>query len=101
MELSKLSSDFANFYAPGFSVSVGGQDLIRELLVAVSQVEVDLLLGGAGRFSFTVANSYSIKEHAFLTGRGGPLLDILKFGADVSIAIGYADVGPKTMPVLL
>jgi phage protein D len=101
MELSKLSSDYRNFYAPGFAVRVGGQDLVRDLLVAVSQVEVDLVLGGAGRFSFTVVNSYSIKEHAFQTGRGRPLLDVLTFGAEVSIAMGYGDTGPKTMPVML
>lgn len=101
MDLSALSSGYRNFYAPGFAVCVGRQDLVRQLLVPVSQVEVDLVLGGAGRFSFTVANSYSIKEHAFLTGRGDPLLDVLTFGAEVTVAMGYGDVGPKTMPVMV
>jgi phage protein D len=101
MELSKLSSDYGNFYAPGFAVRVGGADLVRSLLVPVSQVEVDLVLGGAARFSFTVVNSYSIKDHVFQTGRGAPLLDVLKFGAEVTVAMGYGDVSDKTMPVMV
>lgn len=98
MELSTLSRRYGNFYAPAFAVRIGSDDLIRDLLVPVSQVEVDLVLGGTARFSFTVVNSYSIKEHAFVTGRGKPLLDLLKFGAEVKVAMGYGDA--KTMPVM-
>ena len=91
MELSKFSSDYGNFYAPAFAVSVGAKDVMRDLLIPVSQVEVDLALGAATRFSFTVTNTYSIKEHKFLTGRGAEVLELLKFGAEVSIRMGYGD----------
>ena len=56
---------------------------MRDLLLAVSQVEVDLSLGAASRFSFTVVNSYSLKAHAFVTGRGEKVLELLGFGAEV------------------
>jgi phage protein D len=98
MELSTLSDRYGNFYAPAFSLRIGGDDLVRDQFIPVSQVEVDLVLGGAGRFSFTVTNSYNIKSHAFETGRGADLLQLLKFGAEVSISIGYGDA--KSVPML-
>jgi uncharacterized protein len=98
MELSQLSDRYGNFYAPAFAVRLGRDDLTRDLLVAVSQVEVDMVLGAAARFSFTVVNSYSIKAHAFLTGRDAQLLDILKFGAEVTISMGYGDA--KSVPLM-
>ena len=45
-------------------------DLTRDLLLAVNQVEVDLVLGAAARFSFTIVNCYDVKSHSFVTGRG-------------------------------
>lgn len=98
MELSQLSDRYGNFYAPAFAVRLGRDDLTRDLLLAVSQVEVDLVLGGAARFSFTIVNSYSIKAHSFLTGRGVQVLELLKFGAEVTISLGYGDA--KTVPLM-
>ena len=98
MELSALASRYGNFYAPAFAVRLGQRDLTRDLLLAVSQVEVDLVLGAATRFSFTVVNCYDIKSHSFITGRGEQALELLRFGAEVTIAIGYGDA--RTVPVL-
>lgn len=91
MELATLSRQYGDFYAPAFSVHVGGRDLMRDLLVPVAQVEVDLVLGAASRFSFTVVDSYSFEKHAFLSGRGRDLIDLLAFGAEVDICLGYGD----------
>jgi uncharacterized protein len=99
MELATLSEKYDNFYAPAFAVKIGRADLTRDLLLAVSQVEVDLVLGGSARFTFTVVNSYSIKDHSFMTGRGRMALDILKFGAEVDICMGYGDA--KTVPLMV
>ena len=98
MELSTLSNRYGNFFAPAFAVRVDRKDLMRDFLVPISQVEVDMVLGGSGRFSFTVVNSYSIKAHAFLTGRGQDVLDLLGFGAEVSVSMGYGDA--KTVPLM-
>lgn len=98
MELSRLSERYGDFYAPAFAVRVGGEELTRDLLLPISQVEVDLVLGAAARFSFTIVNCYSLKAHAFLTGRGQRVLDLLPFGAEVSIAMGYRDA--RSMPVM-
>lgn len=99
MELSALSSRYGNFYAPAFAVRLGNDDLTRDLLLAVSQVEVDLVLGDPARFSFTIVNSFSFKTRTFITGRGASVLDLLKFGAEVSISMGYGDA--KTVPLML
>ncbi|BAB52826.1 phage late control D family protein [Mesorhizobium japonicum] len=98
MELATLSSKYGNFFAPAFSIRLGRDDLTRDLLVAVSQVEVDLVLGASARFTFTLVNCYSAKAHAFLTGRDAQVLELLKFGAEVSIGMGYGDA--KTVPVI-
>lgn len=98
MELATLSSKYKNFYAPAFTVRLGRDDLTRDLLLAVSQVEVDLVLGASARFTFTVVNSYSFKAHAFMTGRNAKVLDLLKFGAEVSIGMGYGDA--KSVPLM-
>lgn len=96
MELATLSKKYAEFYAPAFSIRVGADDLIRDALVAVSQVEAELVLGAASRFSFTVVNAYSIDKRAFYTGRGKNLLDLLNFGAVVDLCMGYGDA--RSMP---
>jgi uncharacterized protein len=99
MELAAVSSKHNHFYVPTFRVRIGGKDLVRDLGIPVSQVEVDRALSAAGRFSFTVVNSYSHKDQAFLDARGAPILEVLKFGAMVEIAIGYRD--HERLPVLL
>ena len=93
MELVNLSNSYGDFYAPAYAVRVAGDDLLRKLQVAVSQVEVDMVLGAASRFTFTLTDCYSQKLHAFKTGRGDDLLDLLTFGADVEICMGYGDAG--------
>ncbi|QWW71212.1 phage late control D family protein [Rhizobium sp. WYJ-E13] len=98
MDLSALSSKYGDFYAPAFAVRLGRDDVMRDLLMSVAQVEVDMVLGAAGRFSFTVVNCYDIKSHSFLTGRGTPILGLLKFGAELQIAMGYGDA--RTMPLI-
>lgn len=97
MELVTLSKNYGNFYAPAYAVRIGRSDLMRELVVAVSQVEVDMVLGAASRFSFTLNDCYSHKFHAFKTGRGQDLLPLLAFGAEVEVCMGYGDA--KSTPV--
>ena len=91
MELATLSDKYGEFFAPTFSVRVGGEELVRDALVAVTQVESELVLGGASRFNFTVVNAYDIEKRAFFTERGRNLLDILTFGAEVEVCMGYGD----------
>jgi Bacteriophage probable baseplate hub protein len=99
MKLEELSGQYHDFYAPSFVVRLSGDDLMRKHLVAVSQVEVDLKLGMASHFSFTLTDCYSHKAHKFLTGDGDDLLEMLTFGAKVEINMGYRD--GQSMPLML
>jgi uncharacterized protein len=99
MKLAELSSQYHDFYAPSYVVRLDGSDLMSDHLVAVSQVEVDLKLGAASTFSFTITDCYSHEAHAFQTGSGGDLLELLAFGARVKIFMGYRD--SQSMPLML
>ena len=91
MELIDLSRNYGHFYAPAFSVRIAGADVVRDLLVAVSRVEAELMLNAASHFSFTLSDCYSHKLHAFLSGRGENLLELFTLGAEVEICMGYGD----------
>lgn len=91
MELVTLSRGYGDFYAPAYAVRLGGADLMRDLLVPVSQVEVDMVLGAASRFTFTLTDCYSHKLHAFKTGRGEDVLGLIGFGAEIEVCMGYGD----------
>jgi phage protein D len=98
MELVALSNRYGDFLAPAFSVRIGSEDLTRDLLLAVSQVEVDLVLGAASRFAFTVTDCYSFKSHAFESGRGRDAIEALDFGTAIDVYMGYGDA--KSMPLM-
>ncbi len=99
MELADLANTYGDFYAPSYVVLVRGVDLMRDQAVAVSQVEVDLVLGAASRFSFTVTDCYSHEYQSFQTGSGKDLLEVLTFGAEVEIFMGYRDA--KSRPIAM
>jgi phage protein D len=91
MDLAAFSDRNGAFLVPAFVVTVANKSLTDELLIGVSQVEVDLTLGASGRFSFTVVNTYDLEAHAFLSGDGRKVLELLAFGASVTVAMGYGD----------
>jgi len=99
MELTAFARNYGEFYAPAFAVRSSGTDLMRDQLIAISQIEADLVLGAASRFSFTVADCYSVKLHAFRTGRNADLLSLLSFGTELDIALGYGDA--KSTPIVM
>jgi uncharacterized protein len=99
MDLSTLSRTYGDFYAPSYAVRLGKSDVTRDLLIAVSQVECDLVLGAASRFSFTVSNAYDHEAQAFLSGTGAEVLGLLVFGAEMEVFMGYRD--DKSRPLLV
>jgi uncharacterized protein len=99
MDLADFSRANGAFYVPAFVVKVDGRALTEDLAIGVSQVEVDLTLGAAGRFSFTVVNTYDLEEGRFLSGFRQPVLDVLKFGAAVTVGVGYGERA-KLAPII-
>src|SRR5688572_4955534 len=94
MDLPSLEARYGNFYAPAFKVKVGGKDLVRDLFLSVTQVEVDLEQSAAGHYSFTIANAFDWEAREFVAGAGNSRVDLLglfSFGSLVDIAFGYAE----------
>ncbi|RPF28994.1 phage late control D family protein [Georgenia muralis] len=96
MRLAQLEQDTAHdrFYVPTFAVKVGGEDVLRDLYLAVTSVSVDLKEKTAGRFSFKVAAAFDWEAREFLATRAEERVDLLElfaFGATVEIALGYGD----------
>jgi uncharacterized protein len=93
---------YGDFYVPAFSVKIGGKDLVRQHFLTIPNVEVDLKLKTAGRFSFTVANAFDLRRREFVSGADNRELDLLglfKLGAKVEIRIGYGE--PTKLPLLM
>jgi phage protein D len=100
MDLATLSESKGRFYVPSFAVRLAGSDLLRDHAVAVTGGEVDLSLGAAGRFSFSIANTFNADAQEFLAGQGrSELLQLLTFGAPIEIAVGYGDT--QGLPTLI
>lgn len=91
MQLVDLSKGYGDFYTPAFTVRLAGVDVVRQLFVAVSQVDVELVMNAASHFTFTLSDCYDLESGQFKTGRGEKLLDILTLGAEIEVCIGYGD----------
>jgi phage protein D len=100
MKLADLSSGYGDFYAPAFTLRLGGANVVRDLLVAVSQVEVELVMNAASHFSFTLSDCYNQEAGTFQTGRGKDLLELLTLGAEVEVCIGYGDAASTPTAML-
>lgn len=100
MKFVDLSKGYGNFYTPAFTVRLAGADVVRELFVAVSQVDVELVMNDASHFSFTLSDCYNQESGRFETGRGKPLLEILTLGTEVEVCIGYGDAASTPVAML-
>ncbi|MEU8816747.1 contractile injection system protein, VgrG/Pvc8 family [Actinoplanes sp. NPDC048796] len=102
MDLVALEERHGGFYVPTFTVKVGGEDMLRDLFLAVSSVSVDLKERKAGHFAFTVVNAFDWSTGQFAATRRRERVDLLElfaFGSTVEIALGYGDPS-KLTPML-
>lgn len=103
MRIAELEPDLGDFYVPAFVIKVSGEDVLRDLYMAVSQVSVDLKERAAGRFSFTIENAFDWKAGEFLATRHGERIDLLElfaFGKKVEVAVGYGGPAELDAPML-
>ena len=96
MDLRELDQreSYGDFYVPAFQVKVAGQDLVRDLYLTVTGVEVDLTEKAPARFSFTVANAFDWQARDFVARRNEETVDLLElfsFGASVEVRLGYGE----------
>ena len=94
MELVSLEQRYGDFYVPAFKVTVGGDDVVRDLFLTVTSAEIDLKEKTPGRFNFTVANAFDWERRAFISDSGGSEIDLVElfaFGASIELFFGYGD----------
>ena len=94
MKLEALDRSYENFYVPTCTVEIGGKDLLREALLVVSSVEVDLKLKSPARFSVSIDNAFNWEDRDFVAGEAESRIDLLDefaFGAKVKVALGYGE----------
>ncbi|MEL6168989.1 MAG: contractile injection system protein, VgrG/Pvc8 family [Pseudomonadota bacterium] len=94
MDVETLEQRHGDYFAPTFVVTVGGDDLVRDLHLSVSKVNVDLKEKAAGRFSITIANAFDWEAREFVAGETEARVDLLElfaFGAEVEVKLGYGE----------
>jgi len=90
--LVELEQVHLNFYVPSYQIKVNGQDLLRQLFLEITSVQVDNTLKGADRFTFTVNSAFNFENREFQLTRQFPLIsDLFAFGNAVEISLGYQD----------
>lgn len=94
MKLEAFGATYGDFYVPSFVVKVGAQDLVRELFLTVTSVELDLKEKGAGHFSLGIAGAFDWETREFLARKQEEridLLDLFAFGSSIEISLGYGE----------
>lgn len=91
----ELEAKHQNLYVPAFLLKVKEQDVVRQLFMEITSVQVDNTLKGADRFSFTVNGTFDLEKRQF-----AHLSDLFAFGSPVEIRMGYKDSEPE-LPLML
>jgi phage protein D len=94
MKMEALEDAYDDFFVPTTVVTVAGEDVLRDRLLAIASVEVDLKIKSPGRFSFTVGSAYDWEESEFVAGENEnriELLNLFAFGAPVKVSLGYGE----------
>jgi len=102
MNLQQLNQTYGDFYVPAFVVKVGADDVVRDLFLTVTGVEVDLKDKGAGHFSFSVANAFDWETREFIAHKQEKRVDLLElfaFGSPIEVSLGYGE--PSRLKVML
>lgn len=102
MNLEQLQARYGDFYVPAFTVKVDDQDLVRELFLAVTKVQVTMKEKAAADFSLTVASAFDWEKREFVARRGEQRIDLIelfRFGATVELALGYGEPA-KLVPMI-
>ena len=102
LNLQDLNKTYGDFYVPAFVVKVGKQDVVRDLFLTVTSVEVELKDKGAANFSFSVASAFDWETRGFVARKAEERIDLLElfaFGSPVEISLGYGE--PSRLKVML
>ncbi|PWV95674.1 hypothetical protein DFQ01_12517 [Paenibacillus cellulosilyticus] len=85
MEFQELDSKYRHFYAPRFTITLEGEDLLRKGML-IAGVVVQQSIEEAGYFSFTVDDAFDPIQQDLRS-----VSELFSFGKKVEIKMGYAD----------
>jgi Bacteriophage probable baseplate hub protein len=90
----QLEQAHQGLYVPSYKILVNNEDLLTKLFMEIASVQVDNVLKGGDRFSFTVNSTFNLEKREF-----EHLEDTFAFGNSVLISMGYQD--GETLPVMI
>jgi phage protein D len=88
--LVQLEDDHAGFYVPAYEIKVNNKNLLTDLFMEISSVQVENVLKGGDHFSFTVNSTFNFEKKDF-----EHLQDTFAFGNSVVISMGYENSKPQ------
>jgi uncharacterized protein len=94
MDLKAYDKTYGNFYVPSFVVRVGSDDLVRNLFLTVTGVDVDLKAKAMSHFSFSIADAFDWETREFVAKKDDERVDLMQlfaFGSSIEISMGYGD----------
>jgi phage protein D len=91
LEILEIEKARNNFYVPASSVVVSGKNVVTELYLELTSVQIDNPLVGADRFTFVINNGFDVSKNEFLPADGKTLPEFFKLGSPVEIRMGYGD----------
>jgi phage protein D len=89
----QLEQAHKGFYVPSYEIKVNNQNLLTELFMEISSVQVENVLKGGDHFSFTVNSTFNFEDRDF-----EHLEDTFAFGNSVVISMGYQNSEPQPEP---
>ncbi len=91
-EFSALEIKYGNFVVPAMKIKMNGMDVISQLDLTVSEMQVKLSLDGASMVIIKIADAYDVKSHSFES----KIKNKFKLGTITEIELGYLS---STSPV--
>lgn len=90
----QLEQAHQGLYVPAYKILVNNEDLLTKLFLEIASVQVDNVLKGSDRFSFTVNSTFDLERREF-----AHLEETFAFGNSVLISMGYQN--SETLPEMI
>ena len=84
-EFAVLENKYGNFIVPAMKIKINGMDVISQLGLTVSEMQVKLSIEGASMVLIKISDAYDVKSHSFKS----KIKNQFKLGNITEIELGY------------